>query len=211
MGADVPKQYLKLGDHCVLEHTIARLREHRAVCGVVVAVAADDAYFSTLAIAAEVESVAGGVERADSVINALEYLRESGRDNDWALVHDAVRPCVHADDLDRLVEHSRGNECGAILATPVRDTMKRIDNGRITATVAREDLWHAQTPQLFPVRALHEALLAARADGVSVTAEAQAMERAGQAPAVVLGRSDNIKITHAEDLELAALFTLRMK
>ena len=92
---------------------------------------------------------------------------------------------------------------------PVRDTMKRVENGRITATVERDKLWHALTPQLFPVRALRDALLAARADGLSVTDEAQAMERAGQAPMVVQGRADNIKITRAEDLELAAFFISR--
>jgi len=210
MGTDVPKQYLALGERCVLEHTIARLRAHRAVCGVVVAVAADDAWFSSLAIADKVERVAGGVERADSVLNALQHLCERGRDGDWAMVHDAVRPCVHADDLNRLVESVRDSGRGAILAMPVRDTMKRVENGQVTATVERDKLWHALTPQLFPVRALRDAWLAARADGVSVTDEAQAMERAGQAPMVVRGRADNIKITRAEDLELAAFFILRM-
>ena len=210
MGADVPKQYLKLDAQCVLEHTLARLCGHRAVSGVVVAVAAEDRHFATLPIAADVERVVGGTERADSVLNALDYLCGQGRDDDWAMVHDAVRPCVHGDDLDRLVEYSRAHDRGAILAAPVRDTMKRVDQGRITATVAREDLWHALTPQLFPLHALRAALLAARADGVSVTDEAQAMERAGHAPAVVQGRADNIKITRAEDLELAALFMRRM-
>ena len=211
MGADVPKQYLRLGKRCVLEHTISRLRGHQAVRGVVVAVALDDAYFSTLALAAQVERVAGGAERADSVLNAVEYLCERGRGADWAMVHDAVRPCVHPDDLNRLVDHIGSNEHGVILAAPVRDTMKRVENARITMTVARDNLWHALTPQLFPVRALRDALLDARAGGVSVTDEAQAMERVDQAPFVVQGRADNIKITCAEDLELAALFIARME
>ena len=211
MGAGVPKQYLELGDRCVLEHTVSRLRGHHAVCGVIVAVAADDACFSTLSIAAEVERVAGGAERADSVLNALHHLCAQGREDDWATVHDAVRPCVHADDLDRPVEQCRAGDRGAILAAPVRDTMKRARNNRIAATVARDDLWHALTPQLFPIDALRDALLAARAQGISVTDEAQAMELAGHAPTLVPGRSDNIKITRAEDLELAAFFIRRME
>ena len=206
MGADVPKQYLPLGEGCVLEHTVARLRAHAAVRGVVISVAEDDPYFSTLAIAAQVERVAGGIERSDSVLNALNYVCAQGRGDDWAMVHDAVRPCVHSDDLTRLVEYSRKTGRGAILAAPVRDTMKQVEDGRITKTVERENLWHALTPQLFPVRALRDALRLAVTDGVSVTDEAQAMERVGQAPAVVQGRADNIKITRAEDLELAALF-----
>lgn len=211
MGAAIPKQYLKLGDKCVLEYTIAQLRGHRAVSGVVVAVAASDDYFCTLSIASQVKRVAGGVERADSVLNALRHLCAQGRENDWAMVHDAVRPCVHADDLDRLVEQCRANQRGAILAAPVRDTMKRAQNNRIAETVARDDLWHALTPQLFPINALRDALLFARAQGISVTDEAQAMEIAGHAPMLVPGRSDNIKITRAEDLELAAFFIRRME
>ena len=210
MGADVPKQYLMLGERCILEHTIVRLRDHRAVCGVVVAVAVDDEHFGTLPIATDVHRVTGGVERADSVLNALQYLIERGCGDDWALVHDAVRPCLHADDVDQLVAYAVSNDSGGFLAMPVRDTMKRVHNGRVTATVEREDLWHALTPQLFPLRALRDALLAARVSGVSVTDEAQAMERAGYAPGVIHGRADNIKITRAEDLELAALFLARM-
>ena len=206
MGADVPKQYLDLVGRCVLEHSLGRLLAHPEVSGAVVAVAIDDLYFAKLAFTGDVERVAGGEQRADSVLNALEHLRSVGRGDDWALVHDAVRPCVHASDLDRLVAHARSHCCGAILAVPVRDTMKRVEAGYVSATVSRENLWHALTPQLFPVNALRDALLNARAGGIVVTDEAQAMERVGQPPAVVRGRVDNIKITRPDDLELAALF-----
>lgn len=206
MGTDVPKQYLDLGGRCVLEHSLGRLLAHPEVRGAVVAVAIDDPYFAKLAFAGDVERVAGGQHRADSVLNALEHLCSLGRDDDWALVHDAVRPCVHVNDLDRLVAHARSHCCGALLAVPVRDTMKRVEAGYVSATVSREDLWHALTPQLFPVKALRAALLDARANEIMVTDEAQAMERVGQPPAVVCGRVDNIKITRPGDLELAALF-----
>lgn len=206
MGTDVPKQYLDLGGRCVLEHSLGRLLAHPEVSGAVVAVAADDPYFAKLEFAGDVERVVGGEQRPDSVLNALEHLCSVGRADDWALVHDAVRPCVHTGDLDRLVARSRVDNCGALLAVPVRDTMKRVADGRVCATVPREDLWHALTPQLFPVNALRAALLDARANAIVVTDEAQAMERVGQPPVVVHGRVDNIKITRPDDLELAALF-----
>ena len=211
MGADVPKQYLKLGERCVLEHTIGRLLSHHAVSGVIVAVATNDKRFAQLSIARQVERVDGGDERADSVLNALNQLCGQGHGDDWAMVHDAVRPCVHGDDLEQLVTHARSHEHGAILATPVRDTMKRVDNGRVTETVARDDLWHALTPQLFPANALRTALLSARRHDVVVTDEAQAMELSGRPPAVLQGRADNIKITRAGDLKLAALYLQQME
>jgi 2-C-methyl-D-erythritol 4-phosphate cytidylyltransferase len=97
-------------------------------------------------------------------------------------------------------------DCGGLLASPVRDTMKRVEGGRVTSTVPRDGLWHALTPQMFPLGALRDALLAARADGTNSTDEAQAMERQGYQPLVVEGRADNIKITRPEDLDLAAMF-----
>lgn len=206
MDTDVPKQYLDLGGRCVLEHSLGRLLAHPEVSGAVVAVATGDPYFEKLAFTGHVERVVGGEQRADSVLNALEHLCSRGRADDWALVHDAVRPCVHASDLDRLIAHVRSHSCGALLAVPVRDTMKRVEAGYVSATVSREDLWHALTPQLFPVHALRAALLDARVSGIVVTDEAQAMERVGQPPAVVRGRVDNIKITRPNDLEMAALF-----
>jgi 2-C-methyl-D-erythritol 4-phosphate cytidylyltransferase len=216
MGALTAKQYLPLGEHCILEHTLMRLHRHRAVSGVVVAVAADDQHFARLDIASRVRQVVGGAQRADSVLCALEWLISQGCDDDWAMVHDAVRPCIHHDDLDRLIEQSRlttpdGVRHGAILALPVTDTMKRVENHQIRATVARDNLWRALTPQLFGVRELHDALIAARDKRIQVTDEAQAMELAGFAPAVVQGRADNIKITRPEDLQLAALFLQQME
>ena len=209
MEAAVPKQYLMLGEHCVLEHTLRCLHRHSAVTGVVVAVAANDEQFANIASAKHVQRVDGGAQRADSVLSALSRLLEQGCADDWAMVHDAVRPCLHSDDVDRLVAHATSSDMsaqGAILALAVRDTMKRVSANRITATVARDDLWHALTPQLFRVRALHDALHSARENNVQVTDEAQAMELAGASVAVVAGRPDNIKITRPDDLQLAAMY-----
>ena len=210
MGADVPKQYLRLAGKTVLEHTLARLLASPRLSGVVVAVSPEDPHFARLGVSADrVRRVAGGAERADSVLAALRALDEAGPD-DWALVHDAVRPCLHPDDLDALIERVTASGRGALLATPVRDTMKRVEDGDVVQTVPREALWHALTPQMFRVSELIGALEAAQAAGVQVTDEAQAMERAGTVPRVVAGRADNIKITRPEDLALAAFFLARL-
>jgi 2-C-methyl-D-erythritol 4-phosphate cytidylyltransferase len=121
-------------------------------------------------------------------------------------VHDAVRPCLASTDLDRLIDSVLAAGCGGLLAVPVRDTMKRVDGARVTSTVPRDGLWHALTPQMFPIVALRDALVAARVDGANSTDEAEAMERQGYQPLVVEGRADNIKITRPDDLEHAALF-----
>lgn len=204
MGADVPKQYLRLNGKTVLEHTLGRLLEHSRISGVVVAVATGDRQFAALPVAGQVIRADGGDERADSVLSALDRIPGAEPD-DWVLVHDAVRPCLAASDLDRLIDSVLEANCGGLLASPARDTMKRVDSGRVTSTVPREDLWHALTPQMFPLAALRDALIAARAEGASSTDEAQAMERQGYRPLVVEGRADNIKITRPEDLELAAV------
>ncbi len=205
-GGDVPKQYLALAGRAVLEHSVERLLASPAVSGVAVAVGADDARFGALAIASRVRRAPGGAERADSVLCALERLAADAADDDWVLVHDAVRPCLHPADLAALIEQIRASGEGGLLAVPVRDTMKRVVGGTVTATVPREGLWHALTPQMFRLGELRRALEAARDAGVTVTDEAQAMERAGRAVRVVPGRADNIKITRREDLALAAWF-----
>lgn len=209
MGADVPKQYLALAGRTVVEHAIERACAHPWVCGAVVALAASDRWFEALPVAARVERAAGGAERADSVRNALDALASRAGERDRVLVHDAVRPCLHPDDLDRVIREAHASEDGALLGTPVRDTMKRVSGGRVAGTVARESLWHALTPQVFPLGALRQALERAARDGVTVTDESQAMERAGYRPRVVPGRSDNLQITRPEDLDLAAFFLSR--
>jgi 2-C-methyl-D-erythritol 4-phosphate cytidylyltransferase len=211
-GGDTPKQYLPLAGRCVLAHTLARLLGAPRVSGVVVALSPDDVRFDALVEAAgRVRRVVGGAERADSVLAALDALGGSADEDDWALVHDAVRPCLHPGDLQALIGQVLETGQGALLASPVRDTMKRVVDARVAATVSREGLWHALTPQMFRLGALRAALTAARAAGVSVTDEAQAMERAGHAVGVVPGRSDNVKITRREDLELAAWLVGRLE
>jgi len=212
MQADIPKQYLQLGDRTVLEHSLAALCALEGLAGVVVAVATDDPYWPALQcrLPCPLFVAPGGAERADSVLNALQELRGQAADADWVLVHDAARPCVRAEDLRQLVAALRDDPVGGLLAVPVRDTMKQAaDDGRCAATVDRSRLWHALTPQMFRLGALYAALTAARTAGERVTDDAAALEHAGQRPRLVEGHADNIKITRPEDLALAEFYLRR--
>ena len=203
MGADCPKQYLTLAGKTILEHTLGCLLSHPAIVRVIVALAPHDEWFEQLAVAADprVLRVEGGSERAYSVLNALHVV-----EGKWVLVHDAARPCLTQGDLDALIASAMACD-GAILGSRVRDTMKRTDGaGNILATVDREQLWHALTPQMFPTGTLKRALEEGLALGALITDEASAMERAGFTVKMVEGRADNIKVTRPEDLSLAELF-----
>lgn len=209
MNAPRPKQYLSVAGRPVIEWTLRRILAPERVAGAVVAIAPGDPFWpeAGFGLGKPVVAVTGGRERFESVTNALRHLAHSvGRDA-WALVHDAVRPCVSSEELERLLaaaDMSRPD--GALLGLPVRDTLKRAGPaGQVECTVPREGLWQALTPQLFPVRALLPALEALPRSGAAVTDEAQAMELAGHAPSLVPGAITNIKLTHAEDLALITL------
>ena len=202
-GGEVPKQYLQVGGRPLLAYTLDALLAHPAVAGVVVALAADDPWWpgwSDLA-GKPVLTCTGGASRAASVLAAMAALPESVRADDFVLVHDAARPNLAPADLDRLLEQGRADPVGAILAAPVRDTLKRAgDDGGIDRTEPRERLWRALTPQLFRRLQLSRALQAAADAGVEVTDEAMALERQGARPLLVEGREDNLKVTTPADL-----------
>lgn len=209
MGGGVPKQYLPLMGRPIIVHTLARLGGHPRISGVVVAVATDDERWPEVAASLAFEPVVatGGRERRDSVLAGLEALRGRAPDNDWALVHDAVRPCLRDEDIHRLVDALADDDVGGLLALPVKDTMKRADaDGRVAETVSRASLWHAQTPQMFRIGALRDALRRSVEARREVTDEARAMELAGARPRLVPGHEENIKITRPEDLRLAELY-----
>ncbi|MHA7845424.1 2-C-methyl-D-erythritol 4-phosphate cytidylyltransferase [Serratia sp. D1N4] len=210
MQADCPKQYLTIGHQTILEHAIHALLRHPRIPQVIVAISHDDDQFHRLPIAQDprVRVTVGGQQRADSVMAGL---RLAG-DAEWVLVHDAARPCLHADDLERLLAITAHSLVGGILAAPVRDTMKRAETGQsaISHTVERQDLWHALTPQLFPLELLKLCLQRALDEGATVTDEASALEHCGYHPLLVAGRSDNIKVTRPEDLALAAFYLTQL-
>jgi 2-C-methyl-D-erythritol 4-phosphate cytidylyltransferase len=207
MAAGMPKQYLDLLGRPIVCWAVQSVLDHPAVHAGVIALAEHDDGWDATPVRYErpLHRVTGGAERSDSVLAALEFLiARAGRD-DWVIVHDAVRPCVARDDIDRLLAAGLARPDGALLAVPVRDTLKRQEaGGRVRDTASRDGLWHALTPQLFPLVTLYEALNTALERGSPVTDESQAMETAGYQPLLVEGRPTNIKITRRNDLALAA-------
>lgn len=213
MGADRPKQYLDLLGKTVIEHTLERLLAAELFAGIAVSVSPEDPYWPELAISRHplVHTARGGKERADSVNNGLVFLERMADADDWVLVHDAARPCVHVHDIRKLATVLSDDAVGGILAQPVHDTLKRVEDGAILETVDRRQIWRALTPQMFRLGALHQALNDAAARGQMVTDEASALELMGQRPRIVEGRPDNIKITRPEDLPLAAFYLEEQK
>jgi 2-C-methyl-D-erythritol 4-phosphate cytidylyltransferase len=210
-GGETPKQYLSVAGRPLIAHTLERLLAHPAIAGAMVVLAADDphwhsAYGPGVHTAAAfggkpVLTCTGGAERADSVLAGIAALPDSVRQDDFVLVHDAARPNLAQADLDQLLERGGADPVGAILAAPVRDTLKRAgDDGGIDGTEPREALWRAFTPQMFRRLQLRRALEAARAAGVAITDEAMAMERQGLRPLLIEGSEDNFKITTPADL-----------
>ncbi|MEX0615709.1 MAG: 2-C-methyl-D-erythritol 4-phosphate cytidylyltransferase [Methylophaga sp.] len=209
MQADRPKQYLSLLDQPVIMHTLERLVSHPRIAGLVVAVADNDPYWQQLQIPASwpLHLTTGGRQRADSVLNALNFLETISDNDPWVLVHDAARPCLRHNDIDRMLAELGLDPVGGILGVPVNETVKRVDaQNRIIETVSRDNLWRAATPQMFRLRALIKALEQTRLAQCKVTDEASAMEYAGYQPKMVEGHADNLKITLPKDLALAALY-----
>ena len=210
-GGPTPKQYLLAAGKPLIEHALSALLSHPRIAGAMVALSADDARWPgwTELHGKPVLRCRGGGERADSVLAALRALPAQVGDETLVLVHDAARPNLRGEDIDRLIaaaEDGRAGEAGcdgAILGAPLRDTLKRAGDGRILATEPRDGLWRAFTPQAFVRGALTAALVDAAAAGVIVTDEASAMERAGARPRLVEGREDNLKVTTPADLALA--------
>ncbi len=203
-GGEVPKQYCEVAGRTVIAHTLERLLSHPSIAGAMVVLAADDAYWRDSAVTdldKPVLTCVGGAERAGSVLAGVDALPDTVRADAFVLVHDAARPNLAHADLDRLLDLGRADPVGAILAAPVRDTLKRAgDDGGIDRTEPRERLWRAFTPQLFRRMQLSRALRAAADAGVAITDEAMAMERQGLRPLLVEGREDNFKITTPADL-----------
>lgn len=202
-GGDVPKQYLEVAGRTVLEHALHVVLSHTAVDGAVVVLADNDGRWPGWASleGKPIVTCVGGDDRAASVLAGLSMLPDTVRMDDFVLVHDAARPNVGAGDIDQLLERGRDDPVGAILASPVRDTLKRAgDDGGIDCTEPRQRLWRALTPQLFRRLQLGRALEAARDAGIEVTDESMAMERQGLRPLLVEGADDNFKITTPSDL-----------
>ncbi len=209
------KQYAPLLGATVLEWSLRALLAEPRVHAVVVALAADDAEWPRVAAklqSPKLRTTIGGVNRQDTVANGLDALAEEAAAADWVLVHDAARPCLNAADLGALLDAVGAGSArpagaaagaGAVLAAPVVDTVKR-ELGDHVATVDRQGLWRALTPQVFAFAELRHALKEASLAGIAVTDEAQAVERLGLRPTLVQGSPFNVKVTRPEDLIVAA-------
>jgi 2-C-methyl-D-erythritol 4-phosphate cytidylyltransferase len=211
-GGAILKQYLPICGKPVLAHSIRIFQFHPLISGITVVLAEDDQWFEAAVgpLRAAVETVTGGDTRSKSVRNGLRFIAENHPESDWVLVHDAARPCLSHASLERLLEQGLESEDGAILAMPVGDTLKREnDEQGIIATIDRTGLWAAQTPQLFRVKTLTDAIDEAHRLGYDITDEASAMEYAGAHPKLVMGSAANIKITHSSDLAIAEALLAR--
>jgi 2-C-methyl-D-erythritol 4-phosphate cytidylyltransferase len=206
MRSQVPKQYLSFQGKTLLEHCLDRLLSHPHIAGAVVVLRADDERWEQLAYrsAKPLFTTHGGAERQDSVYSGLTTLQYRCGNEVIALVHDAVRPLVSHSDLHAVIDAARFNPAGAILATPVADTLK-LQNERmeIAATHPRDGLWRALTPQVFHLQPLLNALKKVIDDERPITDDAQALELLGYTPALVAGSVQNLKITSPGDLSLA--------
>jgi 2-C-methyl-D-erythritol 4-phosphate cytidylyltransferase len=207
-AAAQPKQYLALLGKPMLWHAVAALCRP-PVEMVFVVLAPGDQVFAThdwSAFAGKLEPLyCGGATRRDSVYNGLVAAMAAVNADDWMLVHDAARPCLPAADLARLWEECRNDEIGGILALPTADTVKRVSKDetgaqRIAGTEDRNQLWLAQTPQMFRAGLLAQALRQAKGP---VTDESGAVEQMGLRPRLVPGSRENLKVTWPEDLVIA--------
>ena len=211
--AATPKQYVPIAGRPLLWHAVRALCVPQ-VSAVFVVLAANDEHFARQdwsAFGAKVNPLyCGGDTRRDSVLNGLAAVRGTVDADDWMLVHDAARPCLPAADLRKLLDEGSGDAIGAILALPVAETVKRAgkDEGgvqRIAATEERSQLWLAQTPQLFRIGLLMQALAAS----AHATDEAAAVEALGLQPRLVLGSRENLKVTFPEDVAIAEAILAR--
>jgi len=206
MHSDIAKQYLRFQGKTIIEHCLDRLLSHPEIAGAVLVLQQQDEHWEQLGYLAvkPVFTTHGGAQRQDSVYSGLTTLQYRCGNDVIALVHDAVRPLVSHRDLAAVIDAARRNPAGAILATPVADTLKQ-QNERmeIAATHPREGLWRALTPQVFHLQPLLHALKKAIDDRQPITDDAQAVERLGYTPALVAGSAQNLKITNPGDLSLA--------
>jgi 2-C-methyl-D-erythritol 4-phosphate cytidylyltransferase len=201
-GVAGPKQYAMLGGLSLLGHTLAALAQVSRLHAVLVLVSpGDTAHAATIGASNAIVAHCGGATRAQTVRNGLDDLLARGaRAHDWVLVHDAARCLVRAAWIDALIDACLTDPVGGLLALPLADTLKSEHEGRVASTIDRRGKWQAQTPQMFRVGMLRQALAHASAD---VTDEASAIEALGHAPRLVPGSLENLKITYPSDFDLA--------
>ncbi|MEO7391516.1 MAG: 2-C-methyl-D-erythritol 4-phosphate cytidylyltransferase [Ramlibacter sp.] len=199
-GTHGPKQYERIAGYPMVWHTLAAFAAVKRIARVLVVVAPGDGFFERNPTSAMVVAC-GGATRAASVANGLyELTRVGATEHDWVLVHDAARCLITPALVDSLIGACASDEVGGLLAHKLPDTLKREEGGRVAETLAREDKWLAQTPQMFRIGLLMQALECAGSD---VTDEAAAIESLGLRPMLVPGGTENFKVTYPGDFALA--------
>lgn len=230
-GSQMPKQYTHIGSQTVLQHSIAALSKVHQLSSCYLVISEEDTIAKTLNFSMPIEWVVGGKERMNSVFNAVQTIWQQYQtplsdkafsekashhtyDNHWVLIHDAARPCVNPSDIEKLITQTTQQfsqqSAGGLLAVPVRDTVKQIihaqDKVLAQKTLDRNQLWLAQTPQIFPLATLYDYLTQAIEQTIAFTDEASLFEHFGKQPLLVEGSHSNIKLTFPEDLQFAQVY-----
>lgn len=208
MAADKPKQYISINGRTILEHTLSVLLAAEGIAGIQLCLSPEDAYWPDIALNHPrlFPVVDGGATRANSVLAGLQALSKQAKPDDWVLVHDAARPCLTEGLLNKLIDSLFEHRVGGILAVPVADTIKQVEDLEITKTVNRNKLWAAQTPQMFRFDLLKNCLEKALEQDVKITDEASCIEAAGFTPMIVPSVRSNIKVTYPEDMDWVSYF-----
>ena len=208
-GDSLPKQYLDVNGQPLIVHTLQALARVSRIEKIIVVLSPEDHHWRGLvandqpawqALSARVETInVGGKSRRDSVLNGLNAIECADA---WIMVHDAARPCIRSELIEQFIDELENDSVGGLLALPLSDTIKLDDgNLRVAKTLSRENIWRAQTPQMFKFELLKKALTASP----NATDEAEAIEATGHQPKLVMGDSANLKVTYATDLKLAKM------
>ena len=210
MNSTIPKQYIILENGLtILDQCLNTILSNELISGFIVALDKKDSYFKSSNFAKDPKLISiatGGKERFNSVLNALNALDQNAKPNDWVLVHDAARPCIRKEDINKLIEEVADDKVGGILANRIVDTVKQINNGGLVPTIDRQKLYIAQTPQMFRYAILKDSIEKAIESNVHITDESEALESLNYSIRIVEGSSSNIKITTQEDIHLANYF-----
>ncbi|MDB5745086.1 MAG: 2-C-methyl-D-erythritol 4-phosphate cytidylyltransferase [Polaromonas sp.] len=200
-ASGLAKQYQPVAGKALVLHTLAAFAAVGRIARTLVVVAPGDVFFDTMANKSFQVAACGGASRADSARGGLQALRQAGAEpQDWVLVHDAARCLITAEQIDQLIDACQHDRVGGLLAHKLPDTLKTEEAGRVSGTLDRTGKWLAQTPQMFRIGLLAQALEAA---GSGVTDESGAIEALGLAPMLVAGSAQNFKVTYPEDFALA--------
>ena len=210
MNSTIPKQYIILENGLtILDQCLNTILSNDLISGFIVALDKKDSHFKSSDFAKDpklISIAAGGKERFHSVLNALNALDQTAKPNDWVLVHDAVRPCIRKEDINKLIEEVADDKVGGILANRIVDTVKQKNNGGLVSTIDRQKLYIAQTPQMFRYAILKDSIEKAIKSNMHITDESEALESLNYSIRIVEGSSSNIKITTQEDIHLANYF-----